>query len=810
MATLIGSRLGPYEILEPLGAGGMGEVWEARDPRLDRLVALKILPTKVAADPDHLARFEREAKAVAALNHPNIVTLHGIEEADGVGFLVMERIHGCTLSELIAPGGLPLGKILELAIPIADALAAAHAHGVIHRDLKPGNVMVSDEGRPKILDFGLARVTAPPSSPIRPETLTETLTAQGVVFGTVPYMAPEQLRGERADARADLFSFGVILYEMASGRRPFDGASGAEVAASILKEDPPPLESLNSGLPATFARIVARCLEKDPSRRLQSAADLRYELSDLAEELRTRPKSLAPARPPSTGRITRKHWGRLAAISAVLLAVAGSVLVLRPFASKTASATPMQSLAVLPLKNYSGDASQDYFAEGMTDVLIADLAQIRALKVISRTSVMQYADTKKPIPQIARELGVDGIVEGSVVRSGSRVRITAQLIDARQDRHVWASHYEREMTDVLALQGEVVRAIAGEIRVQVTPQERQRLAAQRTVEPGAYDDVLKGRLLLEHATTEKEIRAAIDLFKRATEQDPAHAPGWAGLAEATWTLAAGVFEFVPPGSVRDEALGAARKALELDENLAEAHNARAQIAWDAEWDLEAAGRHFQKAIELRPGYAAAHYWYVQLLLGNSNRCDEAREHLKVARELDPFSPWNEIGASALPICEHRPDRLVEESGRILATSPGNFLVRWNRGLIYLQLKKPDFAVADFESAIGPSGRNALLLSYLGLAYGQAGRQGDARRILRELQDLSRTRYVSPYAFLWAHLGVGEKDEAYRALEKAFAERTPGLIELCSNGPYRFFLDSAPRFAELRGRICRAVKMPRPG
>jgi len=784
----------------------MGEVYEVRDPRLDRLVALKVLSTDMATDPDRLSRFEREAKAVAALNHPNIVTLYGIEESDGIRFLAMERIQGQPLSALIEPGGLPLKTILDWAIPIADALAAAHAHGVVHRDLKPANVMINEEGRPKILDFGLARISAPSSSPVHAESVTEAMTTQGAVFGTVPYMAPEQLRGERADARADLFSFGAMLYEMAAGRRPFTGATGAEVAASILTKDPAPLEGIRIDLPAVFVRIVGHCLEKDPNRRIQSAADLRHDLFDLAEELRTRPGAVAIAA-PAKEHATRRRLISITALTAVLFALVGAVLILKPFGSKSALAKPIQSLAVLPLKNYSGDAAQDYFADGMTDALISNLAQIRALKVISRTSAMQYKDSKKPLGQIAKELGVEGIVEGSVVRSGSRVRVTAQLVNAAEDRHLWANNYEREMTDVLALQSEVVRAIAAEIRVQVTPQESQQLATQRRVDPGAYEAVLRGRVLLEHGTTEKELRAAIDLFKQATELDPPYAPGWAGLAEATWMLAGTGFEFVPPGSVRDVALGAARKALDLDDRLPEAHNAWAQISIDSEWDPKTAERHFKRAIELRPGYAAARNWYGQLLFDFTGRFDEARAHLKIAREIDPFSPWNDINESAILVYERRFDQAIAEAGRALVRSPGSFVVRWIRGQAYLAAGKPDLAVADFEATIEPSGRNLNFLAYLGLAYGRAGRQGDARRILRELQDLSKGRYVSPYQFACVHLGLGDKEDAFRALARGLEERTPYLVLACSSDPVLALFRSDPRFEELLTRICRTVKLP---
>ena len=752
----------------------MGEVYEALDTRLDRLVALKILRAEVAGDVDRLARLEREARAIAALSHPNIVTVYGLEEADGIRLLVMERIYGETLSSLIEPEGLPLKRILEIAIPIADALDVAHAHGVVHRDLKPGNVIVTEGGGPKILDFGLARVPPPSAAAVHTQATTDAPATGGGIFGTVPYMAPEQLRGERTDGRADLFSLGVMLYEMAAGRRPFEGATEAELAAAILKTDPPPLEERRPDLPPSFVKIVRHCLEKNLHQRMQSADDLRYELCDVAEDLRSRPPGLPAAATPSSSLAAAKR--RLApwlAFISVLVVATLALIVGRP-RSKPAGSGVIRSIAVLPLKNYSGDVSQDFFAEGMTDALIADLAQIRAIKVISRTSAMQYKDTKKPTPEIARELGVEGIVEGSVVRSGSRVRVTAQLIDARQDRHLWASNYEREMTDVLALQGEVVRAIAGEIRAQITPEESRRLSPRQSVDPRALDAVLMARLKLEHATTELEYRAAIDLFRRTTELDPGYAPGWAGLAEASWMLAATGFEFVPPAPAREEALRAVRKALNLDDDLPEAHNARAVIALDAEWDAATAEQQFRKTIELRPGYAAAHTSYAQVLFVYSNRFGEAREHMQIARELDPFSPWNAFNECWILHCERRFESAVQCGENGLARNPGTYMLRWLMGRTYLAMQRPQPAVVTYEAALEPSGRNHNVLAELALAYGMAGRREDARRILRELQALSQTRYVSPYLLALVHFAVREKKEAYRELERSLAERTPGL------------------------------------
>lgn len=761
----------------------MGEVYEALDTRLDRLVALKVLRADVAGDVERLARLEREARAIAALSHPNIVTVHGLEEADGIRFLVMERIYGESLSTLIEPGGLPVKRILEIAIPIADALDVAHSHGVVHRDLKPGNVIVTERGGPKILDFGLARAPAPTTAAVQTQATTEVPTTDGGVFGTVPYMAPEQLRGERADNRADLFALGVMLYEMAAGRRPFAGATAAELAAAILKTDPPPLEEIRPDLPPSFVKIVKHCLEKALHQRMQSADDLRYELCDVADDLRSRPANLpaaAAVSPSPSGATAKKRLARWLALVSVLAVATLALIVGRPAAKPEARGT-IRSIAVLPLKNYSGDVSQDFFAEGMTAALIADLAQIRAIRVISRTSAMQYKDTKKPTPEIARELGVEGIVEGSVVRSGSRVRVTAELIDARQDRNLWASSYEREMTDVLVLQGEMVRAIAGEIRAQITPEESRRLSATRPVDPRALDAVLMARLKLEHAITEQEFRAAIELFRRATELDPRYAAGWAGLAEASWMLAAAGFEFVPPASAREQALRAAQTALDLDDDLPEAHNARALIALDAEWDGATAEREFRKTLELRPGFASAHTSYAQVLFAFSNRFEEAREHLKIARELDPFSPWNAINDCLILHFERRFESAVQCEENGIAQNPSNYIVRWLMGRTYLAARRPRSAVVALEAAIEPSGGNHNVLADLALAYGLAGRHEDAKRILRELQELSRTRYVSPYQLALVHLAVGQRAEAFRELEESLAERTP-MLGFAAVGP----------------------------
>jgi TolB-like protein/tetratricopeptide (TPR) repeat protein len=799
-----GARVGPYEIRRLLGSGGMGEVYCAHDPRLGRDVAIKVLPESVSSDRERLRRFEREARAAAALNHPGILAVYDVGSHGGSPYLVSELLEGETLRQRLRTGVFTAEKALEVAGPLAQALAAAHERGIVHRDVKPENVFLTRDGHVKVLDFGLAKLRPGPEQMGEDSPTNTKSTASGTVLGTVSYMPPEQLRGQATDARSDVFSFGVVLYEMLAGRRPFRGESGADVMAAILHQSPAKLVDLDVAVSPQLERIIERCVQKRPEDRFDSA----HELVVALEAVSGAESAGRPALSGAMARVlrgwARRRWGPVTAL--VLLAIGAAVGwgIWRSRSGTRGGGAPITSLAVLPLKNYSGDASQDFLADGMTDALIADLAQIRALRVISRTSMMQYRDTKKPAPEIARELGVEGILEGSVVRLGSRVRVTAQLIDARRDRHLWASNYEREMRDVLALQREVVSAISGEIRVQVTPQERERLAVQRTVAPDAYEAVLKARVLLEHAITEKEIRSAVELFRRATQQDPLYAPAWAGLAEATWTLAAIGFEFVPPGSVREEARRAADRALELDDLLPEAHNGRALIAWDAEWDLEAAERHYRRALELRPGYAAAHHLYGQMLV-TVTRFDEAREHLRTARGLDPFSPWNDIDDCATLHFERRFDRAIEECGRALARSPGNFIVRWVEGSAFLARGEPDRAVAALEATIEPSGRNLNFLAHLGLAYGQAGRREDARRILRELQDLSKVRYVSPVQLAFAHLGLGERDQAFRLLDRAVDERTPVLAAMWSGDPMFDGFRGDARYEQIRARLRVLVK-----
>ena len=806
MTLAPGTRLGPYEIVGQIGAGGMGEVWKAKDTRLGREVAIKVLPAAFAEEPDRLKRFEQEARMVAALSHPNVLAIFDVGTHEGSPYLVSELLKGGTLRERLSGGPLPIAKALDIAIQVARGLAAAHDKGIIHRDLKPENIFLTHDAV-KILDFGLAKQAQAVQQGSQSELPTRDFrnaTQEGAILGTLGYMSPEQVRGDPVDARSDLFALGVVIYEMLSGRQAFHGRTQADTLSAILREEPPELDS-GLKVPPLLECVLRSCLSKEVEGRLRSAHDLAFALQSAMEAGTSSTGAVALAQ-TSAGvqNRLRRFWPWVAGL--LLVTVLGILWTMR---ARPVLDTPITSLAVLPLQNYSGDAQQDFFVDGMTDALIADLAQIKALKVISRNSVMQYKGAKRSLPEIAKELGVQGILEGSVLRVGNKVRITAQLIDARQDRHVWASNYERDMTDVMSLQREVVREIASQIRVQVTAKEKGRLSVSHPVDPEVYDTALKARAVVESATNEAEIRKAMAMFQMVVAKDPAYAPGWAGLAEATWTLALSGFEVVPPEAARDKAIAAAERALTLDPDLPEAHNARAIIAMDGEWDFAKTKLHYEKALELRPGYANCHNNYAQLLIGELGRFDDAQRHLDRARELDPFSPWNGLNNIWLLLAMGQPEKAVQVGEQLRKQDPNNWLIFGQMGFARLALKQYGEAVHDFETAqklYGP--RHPFILGRLAQAYGLAGRREDARKILRELQAASLDHYVSPRELAIAHTGAGEMDEAFRLLDRALAARTPGLVMMVQEyDGMEVLLRADSRWPGFKDRIRRAIRWP---
>jgi eukaryotic-like serine/threonine-protein kinase len=767
-ATIVGQRLGRYRLVEKIGAGGMGDVYRAHDEHLDREVAIKVLPPGTAVDGRSLKRFHNEAIALSRLNHSNICTIYDVDEHAGQPFIVMELLVGQTLTERIAGRPLHLDELLDLAIQIADALETAHAKGIVHRDIKPGNIFVLSRGQAKVLDFGLAKLAMPPT--VTPGALTgETLTSPGAAVGTTAYLPPEQAQGKEVDARADLFSFGLVLYEMTTGRPAFYGNTSAIIFDAILNREPIPPSRLNPNLPAELEQILSKALEKDREMRYQTAADLRADLKRLKREF---------------------DLGRLRVGKA-------SQSRERPAREPRAVASRIKAIAVLPLANLSRDPEQDYFVDGMTEEIITDLAQIGALRVISRTSAMRYKGSDKPLPEIARELNVDALVEGSVMRAGDRVRITAQLIHAATDQHLWAKSYERDVSDVLALQSEVARAIAEEVQAKLTPQERARLTRARRVNPEAHEAYLKGRYYWAR-TTEESVRKSIEYFGEAIAKDARYAPAYAGLADAYNQLCNPILEIVPQGAVIPKVQAAATKAIELDDTLAEAHISLGRIKFYYDWDWAGAEKSFRRAIELSPNYPYAHHVYA-LLLSALGRHTEAIHEATRALESDPVALLVN-GVAGLIYCFARQFGTAEEQLRKTLQLDSNFMfAHWILGgLCLVPMGRYDEAIVELQQAIALSGNVAHPRGLLGYAFAKVGRRDDALRVLEELEELSRERYVAPVSRAFTYSGLGD-ERMWQALEEAYQQRSSSLV-WARVFPHWDEVRAQPRFQDLLRRM----------
>ncbi|MBI3112193.1 MAG: protein kinase [Ignavibacteriales bacterium] len=748
---MVGKTISHYKILEKLGEGGMGVVYKAQDTKLDRLVALKFLPPHLAADEQDKKRFIHEAKAASSLDHPNICNVHEIDETpDGQVFLVMAIYEGTLLNRKIEKGPLKIDEAVDVAIQAAEGLQAAHEKGIVHRDVKSSNIMITDKGRAVIMDFGLARTGG-----------ATKLTKTGSTLGTVPYMSSEQARGEKVDHRTDIWSLGIVLYEMITGRLPFRSDYNEALVYSILNEDPPPPTSLRSDVPMELERIVKKAMQKDRTNRYQHADEMLTDLRTLKRELESGLGKELPQKP----RPRRKHIALYAGVTALaVILVVGGLLLFR--GEKTP--TSISAIAVLPLKNLTGDPEQDYFVEGMHEALTAELSKISALKVISRTSTMRYKDTDKAMPQIARELDVAGLIEGSVLREGDQVRITVQLIHGPSDRHLWAQSFDRELRGVLALHSDVARAIAREIKIAVTPAEARQLASARAVNPEAYEAYLKGRLHVEKMSPDA-LDTALEYFQLALENDPNYARAYVGIG-FVWATRAHT-ELLPPREGFAKARAAAVKAVKLDDTLAEAHELLAVVLVWHDWDWVAGEREFRRAIELNPNYASVRSFY-SLFLRLMRRPHEARTQIERALELDPYNPFFHFILGGQLVDERRYDEAITQYRKAATMQPDGL---WpHRGLweVFHEKRMHKEALAEAKQYFALK-HNREIVEALERGYAEGG-YARAMKLAAETLARSQRTYVNPNhtAILYAY--AGEQERTMEWLEEAYRTRSSEL------------------------------------
>jgi serine/threonine protein kinase/tetratricopeptide (TPR) repeat protein len=749
-----GTRLGPYEILGKLGEGGMGEVWRARDTRLGREAAVKVLPERLASDRDRLQRLEREARLLAQLNHPNVAQVFGLEIAGETPALVMELVEGEGLDERVARGPIPVDEALPIALQVAEALEAAHEKGIVHRDLKPANVKIRSDGAVKVLDFGLAKALDAEdgiADVTHSTTITATQTQAGVLLGTAAYMSPEQARGSAVDKRADIWAFGAVLFEMLAGVRLFAEGSVAETISAVLR-GPIDLARLPGSLPAPARELVRRCLERDPKRRLRDIGEARIVLEPFG------------ASPSGAGQVT---------------------------APATSSVSDLASVAVLPFLNMSADPDNEFFADGVTEDVIAHLAKIKSIKVISRTSVMTFKKADRNLREIAARLGAATLLEGSVRRAGGRVRIVAQLVDGATDEHLWAETYDRDLTDIFAIQTDVALSIAAALRAELTNDERERVKRRPTENLEAYEHFLQGRAWMNRFTPEGFRRSLVEL-DRAIELDPGFALAYTLIAQIqTEHGISGIVGRSPEDAVR-LAKEAVSRALEVDDQLAEAHGTAALIRFTFDFDWKGAEREFLKAIELGPGVAETHEHYGWMLT-SMGRYDEALREVARAKELDPVLIQSDMGTALLRA--GRFEEALTEARKAIVSEPGSARCHSNLGWALIFSGEGEAGIASLEHAVAISPGATLFLAQLGQARAMVGDDAGARAILAQLRELARDQFVSPYHFAYVHAGLGEKDEAIDWLEQALERRSGAIYGIKGSFLFRS-LRGHPRFEAL--------------
>lgn len=790
-SALAGQTLGHYQVLSLIGAGGMGEVYRAHDTRLCRDVALKIIPEHVADDPGRRAAFEREARAVAALSHPNILAIYDYGGDGGWTYAVMELLEGETLRRRLARGPLEWREAVEVGAAVAEGLAAAHDKGIVHRDLKPENLFVTADGRVKILDFGLAAL-----EPVRGSWSTMNVTLEmdaGAVLGTVGYMSPEQVRGERADARSDIFAAGCVLYEMVTGKRAFRRDSPAETMTAILHDPVPEASAAGRSVPAELARIVRQCLAKNPNQRLQSARDLALGLRATGGG----PNFHATA-------VARRRNRRLAAIAASVLAGAMTAAMYFVIAGNgpgqpgttTQPFQAVEALAVLPFVNDSADLSDEYLNDAFADHLINSLSRVRShgLEVRPLISVSGYKRERPDVVTMGRHLNVQMIVTGTLRQQGDNLSVGVALVDTRTNNQLWGNSYLRKLDGILDLQDEIARQVAAKLRLRLTAEEERRLTRRNTESPEAYRLYLKGRFFWTKRT-EEGMNKGIEYFQEAIRKDPAYALAHTGLADSYVLL--NIYGFTVATEAMPKARELALKALEIDEELAEAHNTLAYISHRYDWNPAAAERRYKRAIELNPNYPAAHLWYATFLWAML-RFEEALAVSLQAQELDPLSPHASASVGMSYYFAGRYDEAIEQVKQAIEIDRYFWVAHEYLGQAYLEKGMYEQALAEFVQARTLSPSSPFLIGYLGYTHAVMGNRREAETALDELKRLSRARYVPPDVLAMVYSGLGETDLAYESMLQAYEERSNVFVWLDAEPTFDRLL-ADPRVRELLQR-----------
>lgn len=829
-----GSSIGRYQIRSKLGAGGMGEVYLAHDPKLDRKVALKILPTEVEAYQERMARFVREAKAAAALNHPNIAHVYEIDEADGRHFIAMEFIDGQTLRDYIRSGQADLRKTLRYLQQVAEGLAKAHAAGIVHRDLKPENIMISRDGHAKILDFGLAKLIEASEPQSENDTLTSEMetalqSMPGVMRGTVGYMAPEQAQGRTRDVdhRSDVFSFGCVLYEAVTGHRAFPGRDVLDSLHKIVYSPTPSIKDAKPDAPDELQRIVRRCLAKDSDDRYQSIKDVAIELRELRRELHaTRTDTSVP---PSTSTysadrvsvagggyrtegftdatsagpisvnapvssaeyiVTGLRQHKIAA-TIVVLVLAAAVVGVAAYVRSRNAGDAIQSIAVLPFVNTKADANTDYLADGITESLINSFSQLADLRVVPRSTVFRYKGSQMEPQEIGRKLGARAVLTGRVVQSGDTLNIQTELIDVDKNAQLWGEQYNRKLADVQSVQTEISRQILEKLKLRLVNNDQQKFATKHTPPPEAYQAYLKGRYYF-YQHKEESYKKSIDLLNQAITIDPSYARAYASLASVYTEISS---SYLPPTEAMAKAKDAVQKALSLDPSLAEAHVALAEVYWWGDWNFAAAEQEFKRAIDLNPAEPTIQIEYANFL-ARLGRTDEAMTFASHALRLDSVSPFVNGNLGSILYFTHQFDQLMAHAKKMLEMDPASASGHTWLGLAYLQKRQYDQAISELQQAVDPQSGEGL--SYLGYAYALAGRKNDALRVLADQQGIRRA-YSAPIRVARIYIGLGDKDQAFEWLEKAYADRSDYLTQIKMD-PMVDSLRSDRRFMDLMQRI----------